>query len=119
MNKLFVLILMSFNAYLAQNGYALFSSCQHVKYLQNQVIDTQTTAFEAGYCLGVIYGVYATLTKVDIQKHICLPILGVSNQEKVGLVLSHLKNNSQHLEKEDIVLIMDAFQTAFPCKNNH
>jgi hypothetical protein len=109
---------MSFSSSLAQDGHALFSSCQNVKYLQKQAIDTQTSVFEAGYCLGMIYGVYATLNKFNTDKQICLPILGINNQRKVEIILNHLKNNSQHLEKEDVVLIMDAFQTAFPCPSN-
>jgi hypothetical protein len=112
---LIVLLLLSFKIAIAQDGYALFSSCQNVKYLQEQVIDTHTSAFEAGYCIGIIYGVYATLTKINSQRKICLPVLGLSNQEKIEIVTNHLKLNNEHLKKEDILLIMDAFKTSFPC----
>ncbi len=115
---LFIVLSMSFNSLLAQDGHTLFTSCQNVKYLQKQAIDTQTSVFEAGYCIGVIYGVYATLTKVNNQKQICLPVLGISNQKKVEIVTSHLKANPDHLKKEDVVLIMDAFHTAFSCSSN-
>ena len=113
-----LILLMSFTGSIAQDGHALFSSCQNVKYLQEQLINTKTSAFEAGYCLGMIYGVYATLTKVDNQNKICLPVLGLSNQKKVEIVSSHLKANQEYLKKEDVLLIMDAFQTTYPCREN-
>lgn len=108
------LIMMKFNFSSAQDGHALFSSCQNVKYLQKQAIDTQTAVFEAGYCLGVIYGVYATLLKVG-KENLCLPVLGLNNQEKVGIVNEYLKSHSSLLKNEDVLLILEAFKNKFPC----
>ncbi|MDX3743730.1 Rap1a/Tai family immunity protein [Pseudomonas sp.] len=76
-------------------------------------------AFQAGKCVGLIRGVTETVYfyRGEVKKgdRFC-EASGVTNGQRVRIVVKFLEDNPKLLNEYDVALIWKAFYDAYPCK---
>lgn len=74
---------------------------------------------DLGYCLGLLKGIremnHFYELKSPKQAYFCLNGTSLTNQRAAQLVLDYLQQHPEHLERNDSVVVIQAFRSAFPC----
>lgn len=99
------------------DGNKLLSQCK-IAIRGNAGADTND-AFQAGLCFGLVQGVQETLLAYDNDlpkvKRTCIPD-GITKNQSVKIVYKFLEDNPKYLHELETILVIAAFQDAFPCK---
>lgn len=99
------------------DGNKLLSQCK-IAIRGNAGADTND-AFQAGLCFGLVQGIHETLLTYDNdlpkEKRICIPD-GITKNQSVKIVYKFLEDNPKYLHELETILVIAAFQDAFPCK---
>ena len=98
----------------ADTGTGLQRACStalDLNYLHPRKVKTQREAFDLGYCLGLIKGVYENLNgEVDF-----CPADGVSIQKVTELTVSFVQTHPDLKDKDSADIVRWALTDGFPC----
>jgi hypothetical protein len=102
------------------DGNRLLSECLDTE----QYMDTKKmhNAPAISRCLGLLQGVRNTMiildSGLDPSLRVCWPKEGINNGQAVRIVLHYLKANPEQLHKDEVLLAMIAFRSAYPCNSS-
>lgn len=100
---------------LRNDGNELLDACKEFIAGAN---DRNFNAFKGGKCVSYVRGVsdtvffYRSVLKKD--ERFCEPA-GVTNGQRVRIVVKYLEDNPKMLNRSDMVLIWNALMDAYPC----
>jgi hypothetical protein len=114
---LILLILLSANSYSKSDGVKLLSTCKAADSALNGKDLNQESFVEEAYCLGLIRGVYNSISIFgQEQLKVCLPEQGIGINQQVKIVVKFLEDNPKELHETDWLLVMLSFQGAYKCQ---
>lgn len=98
------------------DGNELLAQCMAAE----RFLDTEEFNDQVGIatCFGLLQGVRNTMHFMGNEGPVkaCLPENGIDNRQATRIVTSYLKRNPASLHKNEVILTMQAFIEAYPCK---
>ena len=107
------------------NGVRLLSECSNAVLARDNHNLSDNEFARGFYCLGRLQGVKEmnefyrlVLEKMGKKSatEFCLPKGGVENGQASRVVVQYLRDHPEQLNEVSVILIIDAFRKAFPCK---
>lgn len=121
LRAVFLLLLIIASPLIKADGNRLLDNCQSAeKFMDKSGAINDVEAIKAGVCIGLIDG---TLNTVHILNEVLEPKYRTcwskegTNGQAVRVVLKFLRNNPETLHNDDTVLVILAYNNAYPCTN--
>ena len=120
MKVILIVLMLLLPAWCHADGNELLKRCDLlVSYMDSDKPDVSLSG-EMMFCAGFMQGItnmnllYQQVLKSDAQ--FCLPELGISNGQAARIVVKHLRDYPEELDRNEFVLAIWALNVAFPCK---